>query len=762
MACLTRYERSWGALVAVVVAFALLFALLESAVASPAPEIDRYIRHATARGDIPGCVVVAGRSDGVTFRRAYGRHSVRPAPTTLGETAIFDLASLTKPIATASTVVLLSDLGILELDMPVASRLPAFSAADKAAITPRMLLTHTSGLPAASPQTDYDHGLAQAVVRIAAQPLVAQPGERYLYSDLGYVVLGALVERATERDLAALSREAVFSPLGMDDAGFLPHARSRERVVPTEHRNGVWIQGAVHDPRAARLGGVAGHAGLFSTADDLARFARALLNHGELDGVRVWSASAIDEMLHPQGEAGHSRALGWDVVRIWDAELGRSRDTLAHGGFTGTYVWLDPERDLFFVFLSSRLHPNGRGRVHELVAQLRGAFLATTPTRRAPSLAAGVSPGIDVLRSDGFRLLEHQRVALVTHAAAVTRDGARTADLLHDAPNVRLVALFTPEHGLGGDANGAVADARDQRTGLAVHSLYGPRRAPTRAQLAGVDTIVVDLQDAGVRFYTYFATLREVMGAAAKHGKKVVVLDRPNPIGGERIEGPLPDTASIGLFHPHPVPIRHGMTLGELALLIDQDEALRVQPIVVRARGWQRSMLFSDTGLTWSRPSPNLRSPDQALLYPSVALLEMTNVSVGRGTATPFEVVGAPWADERLAARLASLAIPGIAFESVTFTPSASTHAGRLCHGARLRITDAGAFRAMPLGLGLAVALRDLYGPRWDDRQLSVLLASRSLLQGLRAGRSLPDLLATSEHGIAAFAARRAAVLQYR
>jgi uncharacterized protein YbbC (DUF1343 family) len=208
-----------------------------------------------------------------------------------------------------------------------------------------------------------------------------------------------------------------------------------------------------------------------------------------------------------------------------------------------------------------------------------------------------------------------------------------------------------------------------------------------------VDTIVVDLQDAGARFYTYFATLREVMGAAAKHGKKVVVLDRPNPVGGERIEGPLPDTASIGLFHPHPVPIRHGMTLGELALLIDQDEALRVQPIVVRARGWQRSMLFSDTGLTWSRPSPNLRSPDQALLYPSVALLEMTNVSVGRGTATPFEVVGAPWA---------------------------------------------------------------------DDRQLSVLLASRSLLQGLRAGRSLPDLLATSEHGIAAFAARRAAVLQYR
>jgi hypothetical protein len=289
----------------------------------------------------------------------------------------------------------------------------------------------------------------------------------------------------------------------MLDTGYTPAAVLRDRAVPTERRNGSWLMGSVHDPRAARLAGVAGHAGLFSTADDLARFARALLNHGELDGVRVWSAEAVDEMLRPQALPQHRRALGWEVVRVWDAAAGRTRETLGHGGFTGTYLWLDPERDLFLVFLSSRLHPDGRGRVHELVAQLRGAVLERAPAPTTTPVRGAVRVGIDVLRDNGFAQLRGSRVGLVTHAAALTRDGVRTADVLPAAPGLTLVALFTPEHGMEGKTDGAVADARDPRTGLPIHSLYGQRRTPTTSQLAGVDTLVVDLQDAGARFYTY-------------------------------------------------------------------------------------------------------------------------------------------------------------------------------------------------------------------------------------------------------------------
>ena len=676
------------------------------------------------------------------------------------ETALFDLASLTKPVATAGTIMVLSDLGLIDLDAPVSAWIPSFTG-DKSSITTRMLLTHTAGLPAASPQSDYDHGIDDAVSHIVALPLIAKPDTRYLYSDLGYIVLGAIAARATGHDLSTLSHDAVFSPLGLVNTGFSPGPAACARAVPTEARNGSWLQGAVHDPRAARLGGVAGHAGLFSTADDLARFARALLNGGELDGVRVWSDSTVDEMLRPQGVVGHRRALGWDVVRVWDASAGRTRETLGHGGFTGTYLWLDRERDVFVVFLSSRLHPAGRGNVQALVAQIRGAVLASTPTRAA-HVQPAVRAGIDVLRAGGFQSLRGTRVGLVTHAAAITHDGVRTVDVLHAAPGVNLVALFTPEHGLEAKTDRAVADGRDPRTGLPIHSLYGPRRTPTAAQLAGVDTIVVDLQDAGVRFYTYFATLRNVMQAAARDHKKLVVLDRPNPLGGEVVEGPLPDAGADAFLHPYPVPIRHGMTLGELALLLDRETNLGVHPEVVRAQGWRRSMLFADTGLSWTPPSPNLTSPTAALLYLGVALVEMTNVSVGRGTDEPFEVVGAPWADARLAARLSELGILGVAFEDVVFTPSSGPYAGRRCQGARLRITDARALRAMPLGLGIAAALRGLYGRQWDDRGLAVLLPSRELVDGLRSGRSLPALQVISDRNTAAFLERRSAVLQYR
>ncbi len=723
--------------------------------------IDLAVRGAIEKGEIPGCVVLVGRGDGTVFRRAYGHRALEPRPEPMHADAIFDLASLTKPIATAGAMLLLHDGALLDLDAPVAAHLPVLARGAHAQITARMLLTHSSGLPAASALSDYDQGLEHALGRIAAVELVARPGTQYRYSDLGYVVLGALVERLARRSLAPYTRKAIFAPLGMSRTAFLPSAELRARAVPTERRSGAWLVGRVHDPRAARLGGVAGHAGLFSTADDLARFVTSLLHLGELAGRRVWSAATVREMLRPQGVPQHPRALGWDVVPIRDRQTGAVRHSLAHGGFTGTYLWLDPQADLFLIVLSSRLHPDGKGRVHELCAELRRIAVEALP-RVAPPPKARVLTGVDVLRRDGFSALRGARVALITHAAAIGRDGLRTLDLLHHAPGVELVAVMTPEHGLDASADGAVPDGRDARTALPVYSLYGPRRAARREQLVGVDTIVVDLQDAGARFYTYLATLRTALETAAQHGLRIVVLDRPNPSGGVLVEGPLPKLGASGLLHPHPVPIRHGLTLGELARLIDRERRLGVAVEVIAMEGWRRPMTFADTGLAWVSPSPNLRSPQAAMLYPGVALLEMTNVSVGRGTDRPFELVGAPWMDGRLAQRLSALGLPGLAVEPARFTPTASKYAGLLCRGVHLRVTAAHAIRSVRTGLALAVQIRRLYGRKWKERGMATLLASDRLLDGIQRGKSAAQIEAMTRQEVEAFLVRRAAALAYR
>ncbi|HAF16669.1 MAG TPA: hypothetical protein DHU55_17450, partial [Blastocatellia bacterium] len=332
---------------------------------------------------------------------------------------------------------------------------------------------------------------------------------------------------------------------------------------------------------------------------------------------------------------------------------------------------------MFVVFLSNRVHPDGKGDVSALrgrvasiaagsvtdlalVARARlelseyyeklisdlGRFTASREQTTAPHgdvAGTKVLTGIDVLERDGFTQLAGMRVGLVTNQTGRDREGRSTIDILHRAPNVKLVALFSPEHGIRGAADEKVLDSKDEQTGLPIYSLYGETRRPKPEHLKDLDALVFDIQDIGTRFYTYISTLGYVMEEAAKAKRPVFVLDRPNPIGGVEVEGPLADADRLSFTAYHTIPVRHGMTIGELAELFNQERKIDGDLRVIKMDGWSRSMWLDETNLAWVNPSPNMRSLTEATLYPGIGLLETTNVSVGRGTDTPFEVVGAPW-----------------------------------------------------------------------------------------------------------------------
>jgi uncharacterized protein YbbC (DUF1343 family) len=740
--------------------------------------IDEVVSAALDRGEVTGVAVAVVRGREIVFHKAYGLRTKAPDEPMRLDT-VFDLASLTKALATAPSVLLLVEQKKLNLAAPVARYLPAFGAKGKEAITVEQLLLHTSGLRADSAVADFTHGREEALRRIGALALVSGPGARFEYSDLGYVVLGALVEKASGEPLEVFARKSFYEPLGMRDTTFSPPPALAARAAPTarDKDGDAFLQGTVHDPRARALGGIAGHAGLFSTVDDVARFATMLLDQGEAAGARVLAASTVAALTRPHDlpdDAG-KRALGWDI----DTRFSGARGELGgygHTGFTGTSVWIDPARKVAVVVLASALYPDGKGDVRRLRrevatvvardASASGATTISAPTNTNTNTSAvatgSVLTGIDVLERDGFKLLQGHRVGLVTHAAGRDRRGVSTIDVLRAAPGVTLVALFSPEHGLRSEEDRPVRDGKDDRSGLPVHSLYGERTRPTEAQLAGIDTLVYDLQDAGARFYTYATTLGYLLETAAAHHLRLVVLDRPNPIGGLRVEGPLLDASRTSFTGYHPIPIRHGMTLGELARLFNQERNLGADLHVVPMEGWRRGDTFDRTGIVWHNPSPNLRSLTEALLYPGIALLESTNVSVGRGTGKPFERVGAPWIQgAKLAAALTSAGLPGVRFTPTSFTPEASTFAKKPCEGVEIQLVDSKAFDPIRTGLTLARALLTLYTADFQPKGLLVLLGNQAAYDALVRGDAMDDLIAGFTPQLAAFTRVRARYLLY-
>jgi uncharacterized protein YbbC (DUF1343 family) len=371
-----------------------------------------------------------------------------------------------------------------------------------------------------------------------------------------------------------------------------------------------------------------------------------------------------------------------------------------------------------------------------------------------------VLTGIDVLRRDRFAELAGARVVLLTHDAARARDGARTIDLLAAAPEVTVVRALSPEHGLSGRSEGRIADAEDERTGVRVHSLFGPNREPSEAALEGADTLVVDLVDVGVRFYTYASTMRRAMEAAHARGMRVVVLDRPDPLGGSEPRGIVCDPSLGSFVNHHPLPTVHGMTLGELARLLDSERTLGAAPTVVRLEGWTRGMRFEDTGLRWVPPSPNLRTCNQVRLYPALGLLEGTNVSVGRGTDTPFEVIGAPWMDSRAVIQELG-AIEGVEIEAARFTPASARHRRAACNGLRFTLVDAERFEPVRAALAIARALHRVHPDEWEADAMLPLLGDRELHRALLDGAEVDALMRMAQPALSAFVERRRAHLLY-
>jgi uncharacterized protein YbbC (DUF1343 family)/CubicO group peptidase (beta-lactamase class C family) len=762
-------------------------------------KIDGLVADAIGQRKMPGCVVAIGRRDGLAYCRAFGNRQTEPTPRPMTQDVVFDLASLTKSVATATSVMILVERKAVALDKPVACYLPEFAAQGKDSITVADLLTHQGGLIADNSMGDYRDGAEKAWLRICNSKPAGKPREKFVYSDVGFIVLGKLVERVSGKPLDQFAREEIFEPLGMRKTGYRPEASLRAVAAPTEKREGRWIQGEVHDPRAYALGGVAGHAGVFSTADDLAIFAQTLLNGGCRGDRRILSAETIHRMTAPRTVPGGGvRALGWDMRTGYSSNRGKcfSARAFGHGGFTGTALWIDPGLDLYVVFLSNRVHPNGKGSVNALAGEIgtiagnalrirssssaasssaasssaassSAASSSAASSSAAPSSVAspsGVLAGIDVLQRDGFRSLAGRRVGLITNHTGVNRQGVGDATLLSKAPGVTLVALFSPEHGFRGNQDREnLQDTRDEATGAVVHSLYGKTRRPTAEMLRGVDTLVFDIQDVGVRFYTYISTMGLAMQAAAEHKIRFVVLDRPNPLGGCVVAGPMLDPGRESFVGFHRLPVRHGMTVGEIACLLNDELGLKLDLEVIRVEGWRRADDFDAAGLRWNAPSPNLRNLTEAFLYPGVGLLEMTNLSVGRGTETPFEVIGSPWIEgERLAKRLNEAGLHGVRFEATEFTPASSKYQNQRCHGVRISLTDRAAFEPVRMGVAIALELRRLYPALWETKSLDVLLCNQATCSAVKEGRPLSEVESLWRADLESFQARRAKHLLYK
>lgn len=725
--------------------------------------LDHAVEQAIQEGKLPGGVIWLQHEDAI-YTRTYGSRSVAPHREAMTADSIFDAASLTKVIATTPAIMKLVETGRIDVDASVTQYLPAFGAHEKGSVTIRHLMTHTSGLRPGLSLRDPWTGVEEAVRRACDEKLVTPPGTKFKYSDINYILLGEIVHRVSGVPLDQFAFEQIFEPLGMKHTRFLPPSDWLPRIAPTTKLNDAYIRGIVHDPTSRRMGGVAGHAGLFTCTEDLAIFARMMLGNGVVDGVRVFQPETVERMASVQSppEANAKRGLGWDIDSPYSSPRGYHfpMGSYGHTGWTGTSIWIVPQTNTFLIFLSNRNHPTEDGTV---VALRR--TLATIAAEAIPGYVDDVdSPslnGIDVLEAEGFRSLRRLKVGLITNHTGHNRNRQSTIDLLHNSESVELIKLFSPEHGIRGKLDGKVEDGVDSKTGLPILSLYGEHRKPQASDLEGLDALVFDIQDIGCRFYTYISTMGLAMEAAAEAGIKFFVLDRINPINARDVEGPVlvGETDFVGY---HTIPIRHGMTVGELALMFQKERELDLDLRIVPVRHWKRSTSFDQSRQPWTSPSPNMRNLKEAFLYPGIGILETTNLSVGRGTDTPFEVIGAPFiSDLELAEALNDLSIPGVAFSPIQFIPDASVFKNETCQGIYISILDRSKVKPVELGIQIARTLHKFYPDAWKTDHLNRLLKHASSLQGINTDADQESIVETWAHDLNTFLERRAGYLLY-
>jgi SSS family transporter len=831
--------------------------------------VSTLISEAIAAKKLPGAVVLINHGGRTVFEHAYGNRALEPAVEPMTEDTVFDMASLTKCLVTATAVMQLYERHKLEFDAPVAKYLPEFGANGKQSVTVRELLTHYSGLP---PDLDLKDawGLAapdraEGLRRAFGSPLVTAPGTHFEYSDINFITLGALVERISGESLDVYAQEHIFAPLKMVHTEYRPIAgRSRREgstamIAPTAYDDegtvttnpdfNKLLRGVVHDPTTRRMGGVAGHAGVFSTAGDVGLFGQALLDRlaGRPSDFPLEQAT-LELMTRPEqpatAESGvtvftpdgqttkgvAARGFGWDINTAFSRPRGAvfPIGSFGHTGFTGTSLWMDLSSDTVVVLLANAVHPRGNPPISALRGQVATAAAkalhldgsdrvigagATEPlsdserAQRRKALKAelhgdyscpwngcAVTSGVDVLESTHFANLreaasrhgDRLRLGLVTNQTGVDSSGRRTIDILFaDAPKVvpglALTTLFSPEHGIFGTKDTTkIGNEVDPATRLPVISLYGAKdeqRRPSPEALKNLDAVVIDLQDAGVRFYTYEAVVGYFLEAAARAHIEIIVLDRPNPINGADVQGPVSDVGAESYTDYMPMPVRHGLTLGELALYYNTERRLpgptspnilvpiKAQLTVVAMQGWRRGLYFDETQLPWVNPSPNLRSVRAAVLYPGVGLLETTNISVGRGTDTPFEQIGASFIDgSQLAAYLTARKIPGVSFTATSFAVADDSNHypfhGKTVPGVAFTVTDKSALNSPEMGVEVISALHKLYPEFALSKER--LIVNVDTTQALNNGDDPRKIAAAWAADLAAFEQRRQPYLLYK
>ncbi|WP_260705022.1 sodium:solute symporter family transporter [Edaphobacter flagellatus] len=839
-------------------------------------EVSSLVNEAIAQKKLPGAVIVIGHDGKVVFHQAYGNRKIAGEASPDGSTAaepmtedtIFDMASLSKCLATATAMMQLYEQGKFQFDDPVAKYLPEFAANGKEKVTIRELLTHYSGLPPDVSLKD-SWGLAtpdkaEGIKRAMESKLDNPPGTKFVYSDINFITLGALVEKLSGESLNVYAQENIFRPLGMLSTIYHPfdktcgpalkagsaiepgsHPRLPMHMVcpkntwsptalipqtaPTAHDDESkdnpsanpdfdhLLRGTVHDPTTRRMGGVAGHAGVFSTAHDISLYADALLEKLLRDkGPFPLKQSTLQLMTRPEqpatAEGGATiftpdgqptkgiatRGFGWDINTAFSRPRGSifPIGSFGHTGFTGTSLWMDPQSDTYVVLLANAIHPRGNAPVSALRGQV------ATAAARALHLynSSQTLTGIDVLETTHYADLAeaakrhggHLRVGILTNQSGLDAHGRRTIDLLateapKSVPGLEVKALFSPEHGLFGTKDEAgISGEVDPTTHIAVTSLYGATpasRHPTHDQLKDLDAVVIDLQDAGVRFYTYEAQTGYFIEAAADekklgHPLEIIVLDRPNIIGGLQVQGPVSDPNRESYINYMQLPVRHGMTLGELARYINGERRrpvlnapnvqapLGVPLTVVKMQGWQRSMYYDQTGLPWVNPSPNLRSVNAATLYPGVELLQFTNVSVGRGTPVPFENIAAPFFDApALAAALNARNIAGISFSATTVAIAEDAnhypYHGQTLPAVHLTLTDRTALDSPAMGLEMIAAIQRLFPRQFNFDRADRLLLSVNTILSLKNNDDPRKIVKSWQTDLDDFKQRRALYLLY-
>jgi SSS family transporter len=791
--------------------------------------VSALVNQAIAAKKLPGAVVLINHDGRTIFEQAYGDRALEPAVEPMTEDTIFDMASLTKCLATATAVMQLYEAHKLGFDDPVAKYLPEFAVNGKQGVTIRELLTHYSGLPEDVNLKDA-WGLAapdkaEGIRRAMNATLETPPGTHFKYSDINYIILGALVEQVSGQRLEHYAQEHIFGPLGMTHTRYRPGKEWISQIAPTAYDDqgtpatnpdfDKLLRGTVHDPSTRRMGGVAGHAGVFSTAGDVALFAQALLDRlaGRESKFPLQRATLklMTQAEQPSTAVGGAtvftadgktatgvavRGFGWDINSAFSRPRGEifPIGSFGHTGFTGTSLWMDPKSDTFVVILANAVHPRGRPPISPLrgeVATAAAEALRLYDKRDLSAADLKTLTGIDVLEVTQFAALReaalrhnnHLRLGLLTNQTGLDRQGRRTIDiLLHSIPEVELKRLFSPEHGiLGVKDTTKVGNDVDPSTQLPVLGLYGAKpeqRRPSPESLKDLDAVVIDLQDVGVRFYTYETVVGYFLEAAAQAHIEIILLDRPNPIGGAAVQGPVSDAGAESYNNYMPMPVRNGLTLGELALYFNSERLLpsatspnilapiRAQLTVVPMQNWKRSEFFDETGLPWTNPSPNLRSLVAAVLYPGLGMTEMTNISVGRGSDKPYEHIGAPYINAPdLAAYLTARKIPGISFAPTNFAVAEDSNHypshGKTIPGIAFTVTDRNAFNSPEFGIELLSALHHLY-PEFALAKAAYLVTNVDTMRALTNEEDPRKIAAGWEADLSAFEHRRQSYLLYR